>query len=59
MESRLQTEEICIESEVSGIGTMMNLQQAVLQELCSGIDILQSQDNQIVSEATDLFARMR
>jgi len=38
---------------------MMQLQQAVLQELLSAIHILQSQDNEIIREATDLVARMR
>jgi hypothetical protein len=37
---------------------MARLQDAVLQELRSGIFIIQSQDNQIVSEATDLYAGM-
>jgi predicted nucleic acid-binding Zn-ribbon protein len=59
MESRLQTEKIRIESEVFGVGTMANVQDAMLPELCSGIHVLQSQANQIVSEATDLFNRMR
>lgn len=33
----------------------MQLQQAVLEEVQSGIHILQNQDNQIVSKATNLF----
>ena len=59
MESRLQTEKIRIDSEVSGVGTMARFQDAMLQELRSGIHVLQSQDNQIVQEATDLFGGMR
>jgi len=59
MESRLQTEKIRIDSKVSGVGSMVNLLQAALQQLCSRIHMLQSQDNQRVSEATDLFAGMR
>jgi hypothetical protein len=55
MESRLQTEKIRIDSEVQGVGSMMSFQQAVLEELRSGIHILQNQDNQRVVEATDLF----
>jgi len=55
MESRLQTEKIRIDSEISGVGTMVRFQEALLQELRSGIHVLQSQDNQIVQEATDLF----
>lgn len=34
----------------------MQFQQATLQEIRSGIQILQGHDNQIVTEATDLFA---
>jgi hypothetical protein len=56
MESRLQTEKTRIDSEVQGVGSMMNFQQAVLGELRSSIHVLQEQDNQIVTEATDLFA---
>jgi len=56
MESRLQTEKSRIDSEVQGVGSMMNFQQAVLGELRSSIHVLQDQDNQIVTEATDLFA---
>jgi len=59
MESRLQTEKIRIDSEISGVGTMARFQEAMLQELRSGIHVLQSQDNQIVQEATDLFGGMR
>jgi hypothetical protein len=33
MESRLQTEKSRIDSEVQGVGSMMNFQQAVLEEL--------------------------
>jgi hypothetical protein len=56
-ESRLQTEKIRIDSEVQGVGSMMNFQQAMLGELPSGIQIFQEQDNQIVAEATD-FVRV-
>jgi len=59
MESRLQTEKTRIDSEVQGVGSMMNFQQAVLGELRSSIHILQDQDNQIVTEATDLFTGFR
>jgi predicted nucleic acid-binding Zn-ribbon protein len=59
MESRLQTEKTRIDSEVQGVGSMMNFQQAVLGELRSSIHILQDQDNQIVLEATDLFASFK
>jgi len=56
VESRLQTKKVTIDSEVSGVGSIMQFQQAMFQEICSGVHILQEQDNQIVSEATDLFA---
>jgi len=59
MESRLQTEKTRVDSEVQGVGSVMNFQQAMLEELRSGIHILQDQDNQIVAEATDLFAGIR
>jgi len=59
MESRLQTEKVRIDSELQGVGSMMHFQQAMLEELRSGIHELQGQDNQIVREATDLFAGIR
>ena len=59
MESRLQTEKIRIDSEISGVGTMARFQEAMLQELRSGIHVLQAQDDQIVPEATDLFGGIR
>jgi hypothetical protein len=52
-ESRLQTENIRINSKVQGVGSMMQFQQAILEELRSGIHILQGQDIQIVGEVTD------
>ena len=55
MESRLQTEKKRIDSDVQGVGSVMNYQQAVLGELRSSIHVLQNQDNQIVGEATDMF----
>ena len=45
MESQLQTEKIRIDSEVSGVGFMMQFQNAMLQEIRSGVHILQDQDN--------------
>jgi len=59
MESRLQIKKVRIDLEVQGVGTMMDFQQAVLEELRSGIDILQDQDNQTVGEATDLVTGIR
>jgi hypothetical protein len=59
MESRLQTEKTRIDSKVLGVGSMMQFQQAMLEELRSGIHVLQEQDNQIVEEATDLFSGIK
>jgi len=59
MESRLQTEKKRIDLEVQGVGSVMSFQQAVLGELRSSIHILQDQDNQIVGEATDMFAGIK
>jgi len=53
VQSRLQTEKGRIDSEVKGVGSMMNFQQAGLEEHRSGIHILQDQDNQIIGEATN------
>ena len=55
MESRLQTERTRIDTEISGVDTMARSQEAMLHQLRSGIHVLQSQDNQIVQEATGLF----
>jgi hypothetical protein len=38
---------------------MMQFQQAILEELHSGIPVLQEKDNQIAGEATDLFVGVR
>jgi len=59
MESRLQTEKVRIDSKVQGVGSMMQFQLAILEEIRSGIHVLQDQDNQIVGEATDLFVGIR
>jgi hypothetical protein len=56
MKSALHTEKIRIDSEVQGVGSMMQFQQAVLEEVRSGIQIFQEQNSQIVGETTDLFA---
>jgi len=59
MESRLQTEKSRVDAEVSGVGSMAKFQEAMLQELRAGVHVLQTQDNQIVQEATELFDGMR
>jgi len=52
IESKLRTEMVRIDSEVSGVRSMMHLQQVALQALHTGIRILQGCNNWIVSEAT-------
>jgi len=59
MESRLQTEKSRIDSEVQGVRSMMNFQQAILEEVRSSVHVLQGQDNQIVGEATEVFDGLR
>lgn len=56
MEARLRTEKQIIHSEVSGVGSQMTLPQAVLQEVRLGIGILQSQEIQILEDATSMFS---
>ena len=43
------------ETEVADVGTQMQLHEVVLQELRSGINILQTQDDQIVQEANSII----
>lgn len=56
MESWLHTGKVRIDSEVAGVGSMTQFQEAMLNELRSGIHSLQHHDHQIVWEATDLCA---
>jgi Xaa-Pro aminopeptidase len=55
LETRIYTDKHRIDADVAGVGTQLQLQEAVLQELRSGINILQGQDAQIVQEANDIF----
>jgi hypothetical protein len=55
LESRIHTDKQQVDMEVSGVGTQMKLQEAVLQEIRSGVNILQAQDNQIVQKANSIF----
>ena len=59
LETRIQTERQRIDSDVSGVSSQTEMQQAMLKELRFGIHILQSQDNQIVDEASQLFQGMK
>jgi hypothetical protein len=55
LESRIHTDKQRVDIEVAGVGSQMQLQEAVLQEVRSGINILQNQDNQIVQKANLIF----
>jgi hypothetical protein len=59
LETQILTEKAKIEGEVSGVGSQMLLQQAVIHEMRQGITILQTQDNIIIKEAADIFAGIR
>ena len=59
LETRIQTERQRIDSDESGVSSQTEMQQAMLKELRFGIHILQSQDNQIVNEASQLFQGMK
>jgi hypothetical protein len=55
MEGRIRTEKAKLDGVVSGVGNQMLLQQAIIEEMRSGISILQSQDTTIVQEASTIF----
>jgi len=55
LETRIHTDKHRVDMDVAGVGTQLQLHEAVLQELRSGINILQGQDAQIVQEANDIF----
>jgi len=57
--TRIHTERQRIDLDVSGVSSQTEMQQAMLKELRFGIHILQSQDNQIVDEASQLFQGMK
>jgi len=59
LETRIQTERHRVDSDVSGVSTQSDMQQAMLKELRFGIHILQTQDNQIVNEASQMFQGMK
>ena len=59
MDGRLQIEKVRILSEVHGIGSMIQLQPTILEEMQSGIQIPQQEDTDIVVEATELSAVIR
>jgi hypothetical protein len=55
LESRIHTHRHRVHKEVAGVGSQIELQEVVLQEVGSGVNILQAQDNQIVQEANSIF----
>jgi len=55
LEGRISTERSMREGEVSIVGSQMMIQQAVLEELRIGVNVLQQQDNNMVKEATKAF----
>ena len=55
LQTRINTNKHRVDRDVAGVGTQLQLQEAVLQELRSGINILQGQESQIVQEANDNF----
>ena len=55
LESRIQTDTQRVDADVSGVGSQSQIQQAVLQEVRTSINVLQSQDNQIVTEANTIL----
>jgi len=59
LEARVRTDKTWLDSEASGVGTQIQMQQAVLLELRSGVTILQAQDNQIMEEANSIFEEFR
>jgi hypothetical protein len=44
-----------VDVEVAAVRTQMQLEEAVVQEIKSGVKILQAPDNQIVQEANSIF----
>ena len=55
LEGRIRTEKAKIEGEVSRVGGQVGLQQAISEEMRTGITILQTQDNIIVQGASSIF----
>jgi predicted nucleic acid-binding Zn-ribbon protein len=55
LETSITYDKHHVAADVAGVGTQLQLQEAVLQELRSGINILQGRDAQIVQETNDIF----
>jgi len=56
LETQILTEKAKLEGEVSGVGSQMLIQQAVINEMRQEITILQKQDNIIIQEAAGIFS---
>jgi len=54
LETRIYTDQHRADADVAGVATQLQLQEAVSQELRSGVNILQGQDAQIVQQANDI-----
>jgi hypothetical protein len=55
LEGRIRTEKSLLDQEVLGVGHQLMIQQAILEEVRGGINILNGQDNDIVREAKEAF----
>jgi heme oxygenase len=55
LETTIQTNTHRVDAKVAGVGSQMQLQDAVRQEIRSEVNILQAQDNHIVQEANVIF----
>jgi len=54
-EGRIRTEEAKMEGQVSVVQGQVGLQDAIIEEMFSGIAVLQTQDNMIVQEVSSIF----
>jgi len=55
LETRIHTDTNPVDADVAGVGTQLQLPEAVLQVLRSGVNILQGQDAQILQKPNDIF----
>jgi hypothetical protein len=55
LETRIDTDKYWVDADEAGVGTQLQLQEVVLQEISSSVNILKGQDAQIVQEANDIF----
>jgi len=55
LDTGIQTDKQRVNMERAGVGSQMQLQEVVLQDIRSEVNILQAQNNHIVQEANVLF----